>query len=146
MDKRIPELIKNYLDSRDGLKELGILRSERNLQGDYAEWLVAEKLNLILADSAIQKGFDATGNDSKTYQIKSRMVTTIEDRTSLDFQDLAHEFDYLIGVFFSKRLEVIQMIRVPYKTVVELAVKNKTNYRFRWNRESMQNTTVEILN
>ena len=146
MNSEVQSLLKDYLSSRDRLKELGILRSERNLQGDYAEWLVAEKLNLILADSAIQKGFDATGNDGKTYQIKSRMVTTIEDRTSFDFQDLAHEFDYLIGVFFSKRLEVIQMIRVPYKTVVELAVKNKTNYRFRWNRESMQNTTVEILN
>jgi hypothetical protein len=48
-------IIKCYLGSREGLKELGILRSGRNLQGDYAEWLTAELLNLKLAESIIQR-------------------------------------------------------------------------------------------
>jgi hypothetical protein len=39
-------LIRCYLDARAGLKELGILRTERLLQSDYSEWLVADRLGL----------------------------------------------------------------------------------------------------
>ncbi|MBT8573789.1 hypothetical protein G6699_09460 [Polynucleobacter paneuropaeus] len=68
----IQELITNYINSRDALKVAGILRTDRNLQGDYAEWIVAKKLNLALSESTIQKGFDAVDAEGKTYQIKSR--------------------------------------------------------------------------
>jgi hypothetical protein len=54
----IQELIANYIKSRNALKEAGILRTDRNLQGDYAEWIVAQKLNLTLSESTIQRGFD----------------------------------------------------------------------------------------
>ncbi len=54
-------IIRCYSASRQcltrlGLTRLGILRSERSLQGDYAEWLVAELLGLQLARSGVQKG------------------------------------------------------------------------------------------
>ena len=46
-----------YLRSREGLKELDILRSERNLQGDFAEWLVAHFLKIELSDNPVEKDF-----------------------------------------------------------------------------------------
>ncbi len=49
-------IIRCYSASRQCLTRLGILRSERSLQGDYAEWLVAELLGLQLARSGVQKG------------------------------------------------------------------------------------------
>ena len=141
----IQQLIANYVESRDALKEAGILRTDRNLQGDYAEWLVAKKLNLTLSESTIQKGFDAVDAEGKTYQVKSRMVYAKDQQTSFDFQSLDHKFDYLIGVFFSKDLDVIKIIKVPYEAVLERAVKNKTNYRFRWHRGMADNAYIEDI-
>lgn len=141
----IQELIANYIKSRNALKEAGILRTDRNLQGDYAEWIVAQKLNLTLSESTIQKGFDAVDAEGRTYQIKSRMVYAADQQTSFDFQSLDHKFDYLIGVFFSKDLDVIKIIKVPYQSVLDNAVKNKTNYRFRWHKGMSANAYIEYL-
>jgi len=141
----IQELITNYINSRDALKVAGILRTDRNLQGDYAEWIVAKKLNLALSESTIQKGFDAVDAEGKTYQIKSRMVYATDQQTSFDFQSLEHKFDYLIAVFFSKELDVIKIIKVRYQDVLENAVKNKTNYRFRWHKGMSGNAYIEDI-
>ena len=141
----IQQLIANYIKSRDALKESGILRTDRNLQGDYAEWIVAKKLNLTLSESTIQKGFDAVDAQGKTYQVKSRMVYAADQQTSFDFQSLDHKFDYLIAVFFSKDLNVIKIIKVPYEVVLELAVKNKTNHRFRWHKGMEGNAYIEDI-
>lgn len=59
--------IKCYLAAREGLTRLGILRSERTLQADYAEWLVAELLGLQLAPGGTQRGWDAIDPQGKTY-------------------------------------------------------------------------------
>jgi hypothetical protein len=145
INSEIQQLIANYIKSRDALKEAGILRTDRNLQGDYAEWFVTKKLNLTLSESTIQKGFDARDADGKTYQIKSRMVYATDQNTSFDFQSLDHKFDYLIGVFFSKDLEVIKIIKVPYEAVLEHTVKNKTNYRFRWHKGMSGNSYISDI-
>lgn len=145
IDLEIQELITNYIKSRDALKEAGILRTDRNLQGDYAEWIVAKKLNLTLSESTIQKGYDAVDSDGKTYQVKSRMVYATDQQTSFDFTSLDHKFDYLIAVFFSKDLDVIKIIKVPYEAVLEHAIKNKTNYRFRWHKGMSGNTYIEDI-
>jgi hypothetical protein len=141
----IQELIANYIKSRDALKEVGILRTDRNLQGDYAEWIVAKKLNLTLSESTIQKGYDATDDEGKTYQVKSRMVYAADQQTSFDFQSLDHKFDFLIAVFFNKDLDVIKIIKVPYEAVLKNAVKNKTNYRFRWHKGMAGNAYIKDI-
>lgn len=138
-------LIRCYLASRDGLKELEILRTERNLQGDYAEWLVAELLNLKLSESTIQKGYDAIDKEGRTYQIKSRIVVGLTMNTSFDISDISSHFDFLIGVFFSHSLEVLQIIRVPYEAVTEMCKENRDNFRFRWNKTTMVDPRVERL-
>jgi hypothetical protein len=48
-------IVLSYLSSRNALTELGVLRSERQIQEDYAEWIVASYLNLTLCDSTVEK-------------------------------------------------------------------------------------------
>lgn len=135
--------IQCYLAARQGLTKLGILRSERNLQGDYAEWLVAELLRLRLTPSTIQKGFDATDKEGQTYQIKSRIVKSLDQNTSFDFADIAVSFNYLVCVFFSPKLELLGVARVPYKAVRELGVHNAKDFRFRWHKRTASDPRVE---
>jgi len=134
--KQVSELIKIYLQSKAELKSLGILRTDRNIEGDYAEWLVADRLNLTLSESTIQKGYDATDKSGNTYQIKSRVVDVLNESTSFDIKDIDFKFDYLLCVFFNRKLEVLQIIKVPYELVCSLGVKNKSSFRLRWNKQS----------
>ena len=138
-------LIGCYLAARGGLKELGILRSERSLEGDYAEWLVAKLLGLELSKTSIEKGVDARDANGKTYQIKSRKVRSISQNTSFDLRDIRSRFDYLIPVFFSPSLEVLAILRVPYDVVTELGSQTSSTFRFRWNRKCARHPRVERL-
>ena len=135
--------IKCYLSARQGLVQLGILRSERNLQGDYAEWLASQVLGLELVSSGSQRGYDAVDSQGRTYQIKSRMVPSINKTTSFDFQNIDFRFDYLIGVFLSTEFELLGIIRVAYDSVREMGSQTTTTFRFRWNRKVAGDPRVE---
>jgi hypothetical protein len=137
--------VKCYLGARQGLAKLGILRSERTLQGDYAEWLVAELLELKLTSSKVQKGFDATDTQGRTYQIKSRIVRSLGQNTSFDFANIEEPFDYLVCVFFSPTFELLGIARLAYTVVYELGTQNVNGFRFRWNKRTSTDGHVEKL-
>jgi hypothetical protein len=113
-------LIKCYVASRAGLRELGILRTGRTLQRDYAEWLCARSLGLTLSSSTVERGIDARDAAGNTYQIKSRIVTTLEESTSFDFATDELNFDWLLAVFFSRYFDLLGVIRVPRAVVMVL--------------------------
>ena len=137
--------IRNYLDTRKGLKNLGILRSERTLQGDYAEWLVARLLNLHLSKSAVEKGLDARDEEGRTYQIKSRIVSDLSSRTSFDLSDPDFHFDHLVAGFFDLNLDVLGMLRIPYDVVIELGSQTASTFRLYSRGLSSLDNRVEQL-
>jgi hypothetical protein len=138
-------LIRRYLDAREGLKKLGILRSERTLQGDYAEWLVARLLDLQLSESSVEKGFDAKDSQARTYQIKSRIVSDLSSRTSFDLGNPEFRFDYLVAVFFSPGFDVLGILRVPYDVVIELGSQTSSTFRLYWKGMSSLDSRMERL-
>lgn len=137
--------IKCYLAARQGLAKLGVLRSERSLQGDYAEWLAVELLDLQLAPRTIPRAWDAKDAQGRTYQIKSRIVRDLSQNTSFDFATIGRPFDYLVCVFFSPTLELLGIARVPYAVVRELGTQNLNSFRFRWNKRTSNDGRIEKL-
>lgn len=138
-------LIRGYLDARDGLKRLGILRTGRTLQGDYAEWLVARLLSLELSETSVQKGIDAKDYQDRTYQIKSRIVANLSSPTSFDLSDPGFRFDFLVAVFFDPQLGVLGVLRVPYDVVMELGSQTRTTFRLYWRGASTLADRMERL-
>jgi hypothetical protein len=138
-------LIHCYLAARSALRELGILRTERTLQGDYAEWLVATFLGLQLTPSTVQKGHDALDAAGRRYQIKSRIVQNPAASTSFDFASNELTFDFLVAVLFSPQLEVLDFIRVPREVVLALGSQTSSSFRFRWNSVTAEHPGVEHL-
>jgi len=138
-------LLRSYLDAREGLKNLGILRSGRTLQGDYAEWLVARLLGLQLCKSSVEKGVDAKDEEGRTYQINSRIVSDLYSRTSFDLSDPDFRFDYLVAVFFDPNLEVLGMLRIPYDVVIELGSQTASTFRLYWRGLSSLDNRMEQL-
>jgi len=139
------DFIRCYIPSRQGLTKLGILRSGRILQSDYAEWLAAELLGLRLASNAVQKGYDATDKNGCTYQIKSRIVKAPNLRTSFDFKNIDEKFDYLLGLFFSSTFDLLGIVRVPYKVVGELGNQTRNRFSFRWNNRIAKDPRIDKL-
>lgn len=137
--------IKCYLAARQGLTKLGILRSERILQSDYAEWLVAELLDLQLAPSTTQRAWDAKDAQGRTYQIQSRIMRNLSQNTSFDLAIIKEPFDYSVCVFFSPTLELRGVARVSYTIVRELGVQNANSFRFRWNTRTSSDNRIEKL-
>src|SRR5438067_13492264 len=135
------DFIRCYTASRRGLTTLRILHSERNLQGDYAEWLAAELLGLQLAASGVQKTYDATDGKGRTYQIKARLTRSLDHPTSFDFRDITLVFDYLIGVFLERETyDLLGIIRVPYAVVREH--DRPGGNRFRRNKQTQQDAGI----
>jgi len=139
------DIIKCYLSARDALWKLGILRSERMLQGDFAEWLVSKMFGLKLPDNTVQAGFDAEDDSGKKYQIKSRIVPEALAHTAFDIADIDGDFDFLICVFFTESLALRGVVQVSRDAVRELGSQTKKKFSFRWNRETSQDPRITKL-
>lgn len=135
--------IRPYLAARKGLTVLGILRSKRSLQSDYAEWPASKILHLRLASSAVQTGWDAKDRQSRAYQVKSRVVPGLPSTTAFHFHRPLPKSGFLVYVFFDKGLDLLALVKVPRGPVVDLIRDNQQGLRFRWNHGVADDPRIE---
>jgi hypothetical protein len=120
------QLLRYYVDILEELIKRKIIRTRNSPTGDYTEWLVAQKLDLILSDNSTP-GYDATDAIGSTrYQIKSRRVHPANPSRQLSpIRNLeAQKFDYLIAVILDRDFGVQLAVKVPHGVIAEYA-----NYR-----------------
>ena len=145
--KEIRTALDHYLIALKRLKELGVVRTERNVQGDYAEWLVAQKLGLELSQNPVQKGWDGQDAKGKLYQIKARTVRDLSAPTSFDGHYATDpSFDKLVCVFFDYDLNVLQILCLPKCIVSQRArIDRKGKYRLRWSAQSLKELSEFVV-
>jgi hypothetical protein len=116
--RTISELLSLHGAVFDELKSHGVVRSENNPTGDYAEWLVSARLELTLETNSA-KGFDATDSQGLRYQIKGRRVTPDNPSTQLGvIRNLdCHYFDFLLAVVFNSDWTVLRAAKIPHNVV-----------------------------
>jgi hypothetical protein len=139
--------IKSYNASREGLKKLGIIRTNRALQSDYAEWLVVNFYDLKLAPTTINKGYDAKDDTGVRYEIKCRIVKNLY-YTAFSFKEKNiknKSFDIFYGVFFNEDLELLGIIKTSYTVVNELCKKNQNRLSFRWNKKISKDARIKKM-
>lgn len=139
------DIIRCYLSARDALWKLGILRSERMLQGDFAEWFVSRMFGLKLPTNTVQAGFDAEDEQGRKYQIKSRIVPDLMEHTAFDISDIDADFDFLVCVFFNEQLAVKGIVQASRDVVKELGNQTQKKFSFRWNRATSQDSRIQKL-
>ncbi|WP_455884732.1 DUF6998 domain-containing protein [Pseudomonas spelaei] len=100
------------------LRTRGVLRTMNNPVGDYAEWLVASALGLMLAKNSAA-GHDAVSDDGKKFQIKARRATPTNKSRQLGvIRNLDKgDFDELIAVIFSESYEVVEAVSIPHAVI-----------------------------
>ena len=65
------------------------------------------------------------------------MSDLLSPTTSFNIRDTETSFAYLVAVFFDLSIEVLEMLRVPYQVVKELATLPAATFRFGWNKSSI---------
>ncbi len=131
---RVSRSLRAILRARESLIHEGVIRSERDVITDYAEWLAARKFKLKLVESGVNRTYDAVDRHGRTYQIKARRVTSIKDNTSFDVHNY-DRFDYLIAVLIhTKTMKPLLIARIPFTIVRSHWRQNKSRRSLRWNR------------
>jgi hypothetical protein len=116
----VRDLLAAYVQVLDELKARGVLRTANNPVGDYAEWLVANTLGLMLVNNSTA-AYDAIDSEGIKYQIKGRRQTPENMSTQLGmFHNLDRGgFDYLIAVLFQADFAVRRVVKVPHTVVAQ---------------------------
>lgn len=117
----IADLLTTHSAVLEELRLRNVLRSKNNPTGDYAEWLVSQKLALTLEKNS-SKGYDARDAKGRKYQIKGRRVTSANKSTLLGvIRNLkGGDFDFLIAVIFDQDWKVRYAARIAHSDVLDL--------------------------
>ncbi len=128
----IPQLIRQYVRLRRELKARGVLRADRSLAAELAEYLAARDFGVSLVRNLVNAGFDGM-RDGKHVQVKARIVPGVDAPTSWDFREAPADFDEFLGFLFDPDYRVLRVVTLPVDVVRELAVQNRGRWSLRWN-------------
>jgi hypothetical protein len=120
------ELFELYADIMTELRQRNIIHSSNNPIANYAEKLAAKALSLdVMVEST--KGYDATDQDGRRYEIKGRRPTVENKSRQLSMVrelDKKH-FDFLVGIIFHVNFIVFKACIIPYEVVMQKAKYRK---------------------
>ena len=105
------------------LRDTGVLRSNNNPVGDFAEFLVAETFNWTLTTKST-KGHDARDDQGNRYEIKARRLASENGSRQLSaIRDIdGKHFDYVAGILFASDFSVFRAALIPWSIVFEKSV------------------------
>lgn len=117
----VKEKLKEYAAILNSLHSAGIVRTYNSPVGDYAEWIVSTKLNLLLEKNS-KKRYDAIDEaNGIRYQIKSRWMHPGKNSRELNvirnYEE--NQFDYLIVIIFGNDFEIVEAYKVPHDVIGE---------------------------
>ena len=128
-EKSSIELMNMYAEILTELNRRNVVRTYNSPVGDYAEWLVSEKMDLRLEHNS-KKGYDAFDYASGLrYQIKSRWERGIPSNQSRELNVIRNyddnQFDYLVVVIFDEHFDVKEAYLLPHHIIKKHAQYNK---------------------
>ncbi|MDD9850355.1 MAG: hypothetical protein OXU94_01095 [Gammaproteobacteria bacterium] len=130
-NKPLSKLLALHVAIKDELRKRGVLRSENSPTGDLAEYLFCKAFGWKQAPNS-EKGFDATGDDGKRYQIKGLRLHRRKKSRQLSAIRSLKGFDTLAAVLFSHNYKVMRAALIPVKVVRCYAkyIKHTNSHKF----------------
>lgn len=114
-DKIIKRLLNKYTNIIERLRGAGVIRTGK-VVADYGEYIVSKKLNLTLADSSINKGYDAVDTKRRKYEIKTRKATAWNKPTISPVNSCQVSIaDFLIYIEFDNKWNITKLLKIPVK-------------------------------
>lgn len=149
----VKDLLVFGVDANAELRRRGIIRTENNSIGDFAEYLFCRAFSWRPVNSNSEKEMDAVGPDRTRYQIKARRLAgNAGDRQLSALRKLPEKgFDKLAAVLFDARFGIERAAIIPHALVLANAThQGHTNsWRFIlrdevWTWEGVEDVTAVL--
>lgn len=142
------DLLRLHAGIIDELVTRGVVRTRNNPIGDYTEWLVCDRLKLVLQPNS-RASYDGVDSNGIRYQIKGRRTKRPTGNVQLSvIRNLEQVgFDYLIAVIFNSDYSIRFAAKIPHVIVNEVATyRNHVNGHVPIIRENIfeRNEVVDI--
>lgn len=148
----VRELLAGYGAIMDELRAREIVRSANSPVSDYAELLFCKAYGWKRENNS-SAGYDAKDRNGVRYQIKGRRLTRLNASRQLGAIRKLDEkpFEYLAGVLFDQRFEILRAAIIPVKIVSARSsyVSHTNSWRFLlrddiWAEKGVRDVTEEL--
>ena len=121
MSVDITELLREYANILETLKERGVVKTRNSPVGDYTEWLVAKAFR-VERETPSKPGYDLKV-DGEKYQIKGRWLRQDRSNRQLSIIRNLHknQFHFLIRVLFDDKFNVKEAYKIPHSIIDKYA-------------------------
>jgi len=112
--KTVYDLIQEHIAIKQMLFDLDVIRSERFI-GEFGEWFAENLFGAIRAKSTSQIGWDLIDDNGQKYQVKTHAKGKNNNARWTNWSYSKSDFDVLILLIFSNRLEIKEIYKIPYE-------------------------------
>jgi len=137
-------LMRGHISLAHGLRQLGFLRSDHDLWGEFAVCVASRLLKLALFDEGERRGIDGRDASGCTFQISATSFVP-GNGCILPVRTCDVEADYFVGISVLPSLEVVDLIRMPYRVARSLADMTPKGLRLTWDASTADCDSVEKL-
>ena len=117
-DKEIKKLLNKYTHIIEKLKKAKVVRTGK-VVADYGEYIVSKRLNLKLASSSVNKGYDAVDIKGNKYEVKTRKATAWNKPTIFPVNpNQLSTIKFLIYVEFDNKWNLVKLLKIPRKKIL----------------------------
>ncbi|WP_417237912.1 hypothetical protein [Bizionia sp.] len=138
------EAILDYIKALKRLKELGVIKNQKDFTSQLGEWLISEIFDGELAESGKQRDWDIK-IDKKKYQVKAHAKSTSTNRKNTDFKySINANIDFFVIVVFDETYKLEKIYKVPFKEAYKLVTWESKDKVIRW-KDLEANYVIDLI-
>lgn len=123
--KERKDAILSYLAALKRLKDLNVIKNQKDFTSQLGEWFVAEFYGGEIAINGKQKDWDIKVNDS-FFQVKTHSKADTTKRSDTDFKYSENaNIDYFVIVVFNENYKLEKFFKMPWKIAFNLKTDGK---------------------
>jgi hypothetical protein len=110
------ELFISFIESYNALKEIGILRNQKDITGQLGEWVASVFFEANIATNGINQFWDLKDEHGIKYQVKShaKALTTEANWTRIEYQTDA-PINFIVIVVFDPSYKLRKIYKIPFQ-------------------------------
>jgi len=109
------ELFTSFIESYSALKEIGILRNQKDLTGQIGEWVVSVLFDANIATSGNNQFWDLKDPQGIKYQVKShaKALTTDAKWSRIEYSS-DDPINFIVIVVFDPNYKLRELFKIPF--------------------------------
>ena len=132
MKNNIITAFEMYFESLDKLKELGVIKNQKDFTSQLGEWVASVIYKGKLAQSGKQKDWDLQVGE-EFYQIEAHAKSSTTKRKDTDFKYTEESsINYLVIIVFDENYKIEKIYKIPFNEAYNLVDRTKKELVIKW--------------